>query len=256
MTPDLRTSRSVITVREIATPEGPGRAHVSRPPRAHGTVVLSHGAGGSLGAPLPLDLAVARDVLVAAGWAFVFVEQPWMVAGRRIAGRPVSLDAAWVPMLTALMNGRGKLPGPLVVGGRSAGARVACRTAADTGADAALLLSFPLHPPGRPEKSRAAELALAPDPTWVVQGARDPFGTPEQVRPHLPSGATLLEVPGAHSFPAGSRVALLEALATLETGLSGMLLGGAPLHPLWSSHRHGPPPGPTDWRNASPAPSH
>ena len=244
VTPDLRTSRSVVTVREIATPEGFGRAHVSRPPRARGTVVLSHGAGGSLGVPWPLDLAVAHDVLVAAGWAFVFVEQPWMVAGRRIAGRPASLDAAWVPMLTALMSGRAKLPRPLVVGGRSAGARVACRTAAATGADAALLLSFPLHPPGRPEKSRADELALAPDPTWVVQGARDPFGTPEQVRRHLPSGATLLEVPGVHSFPAGSRVALLEALATVETGLSGMLLGGAPLHPAWSSHRHGLPPGP------------
>ncbi|OFE18110.1 hypothetical protein BA895_12985 [Humibacillus sp. DSM 29435] len=231
-------------MREIATPEGPGRAHVSRPPRAHGTVVLSHGAGGSLGASWPLDLTVARDVLVAAGWAFVLVEQPWMVAGRRIAGRPASLDAAWVPMLDALTRGRGRLPRPLVVGGRSAGARVACRTAKSTGADAALLLSFPLHPPGRPEKSRADELALAPDPTWVVQGARDPFGTPDEVRPHLPAGATLLEVPGAHSFPAGSRTVLLETLTAVERSLSGMLLGGAPLHPSWSSHLHAPRPGP------------
>ncbi len=239
-------------MREIATPEGPGRAHISRPPRAHGTVVLSHGAGGSIATTWPLDLAVARDVLVADGWAFVLVEQPWMVAGRRIAGRPPALDAAWVPMLHALTTGRGKLPRPLVVGGRSAGARVACRTAAATGADAALLLSFPLHPPGRPEKSRADELALAPAPTWVVQGARDPFGTPDEVRPHLPSDATLLEVPGVHSFRAGSRKALLEALATVERGLAGMLLGGAPLHPTWSSHPHGPRPRPPDRPDSSP----
>ena len=254
-TPDLRTSRSVVTVRELATSEGPGRAHVYRPPRARGTVVLSHGAGGALGAPWPLDLVVAREVLVAAGWAFVFIEQPWMVAGRRIAGRPASLDAAWVPMLTALTTGRGKLPRPLVVGGRSAGARVACRTAAVTGADAALLLSFPLHPPGRPEKSRAAELALAPDPSWVVQGARDSFGTPDEVRAHLSPGTTLVEVPGAHSFPAGSRAALLVALTAVEHGLAGMLLAEAPLHPTWSFHRHGPRQGPPDGRHGSPAPA-
>lgn len=244
--PEVRPGRAVVTVREIATPEGPGRAHVSRPPRAHGTVVLSHGAGGSPGAPWPHDLAVAREILVTAGWAFVFVEQPWMVAGRRIAGRPATLDAAWVPIVDALMGGRGKLPRPLVVGGRSAGARVACRTAATTGADAALLLSFPLHPPGRPEKSRAGELALAPDPTWVVQGARDPFGTPEEVGPQLPQGAALLEVPGVHSFPSGSRAALGAALETVASGLEGMLLARAPLHPAWSSHRQRHPPGPPD----------
>ena len=218
------------TTREVPTPEGPGRVHVFRPPGAHGTVVLSHGAGGGLGALRQLDLAVSREVLVAAGWAVVLVEQPWLVAGRRIAGRPATLDAAWVPMLASLMSGRGRLPRPLVVGGRSAGARVACRTASDTGADAALLLSFPLHPPGRPEKSRADELALAPGPTWVVQGARDPFGTPDEVQPHLPPGATLMSVPGAHSFPAASRAALVATLETIENGLEGMLLGRAPLH--------------------------
>ena len=228
------------TMREIATPEGPGRAHVFRPPRAHGTAVLSHGAGGGSGAMQQLDLAVAREVLVAAGWVFVFVEQPWLVAGRRVAGRPATLDAAWVPMVAALMTGRGKLPRPLVVGGRSAGARVACRTAATTSADAAVLLSFPLHPPGRPEKSRADELACAPDPTWVVQGAHDPFGTPDDVRSHVPTGATVIEAPGAHSFPAGSRAALVGALETVENGLAGMLLARAPLNPPWSPHRSGP----------------
>lgn len=205
-------------VSEIATPEGPARAHVLRPPRARGTVVLGHGAGGGMGA---LDLVTARDVLLDAGWAVVLVEQPWLVAGRRIAGRPATLDAAWVPVVEHLMSGRARLPRPLVVGGRSAGARVACRTAAALHADAGLLLGFPLHPPGRPDRLRADELALAPDPSWVVQGTRDAFGTPDEVRAHLAPGTSLVEVPGAHSFPRGSAAALTEALRSI----AGMLPG-------------------------------
>lgn len=204
------------SVREVTTPQGPARAHVCRPARAAGAVVLGHGAGGGLGA---LDLAVAREVLVDRGWAVVLVEQPWLVAGRKVAGRPSTLDEAWVPVVRALLTGRGRLPRPLVVGGRSAGARVACRTAAELEADAGLLLSFPLHPPGQPDRLRAHELALAPDPSWVVQGTKDSFGTPAEVAAYLPAGATLLEVPGAHSFPRGSRAALVEAL----TRVAGML---------------------------------
>jgi len=206
------------TVREIETPGGPGRAHIQRPARPRGTVVLGHGAGGGLGA---IDLAIAREVLVGAGWAVVLVEQPWLVAGRKVAGRPPTLDVAWVPIVEALMTGRDRLPRPLVVGGRSAGARVACRTSGPLEADAGLLLSFPLHLPGQPDKLRAHELALAPTPSWVVQGTHDTFGTPDELRQHLSAGTTLVEVPGAHSFPKGSRAALTEALGTI----AGMLPG-------------------------------
>lgn len=196
-------------VREVATPQGPGRAHVWRPAGSRGTVALGHGAGGGLGA---LDLTLARDVLVEHGWAVAVVEQPWLVAGRRIAGRPPTLDEAWVPIVESLLTGRGRLPRPLVVGGRSAGARVACRTAERLGAAAGLLLSFPLHPPGKPERLRADELALAPDPSWVIQGTKDPFGTKAELTPYLPAGTGVLEVTGAHSFPKSSAPALRDAL--------------------------------------------
>lgn len=203
-------------VREVATPQGPGRVHVWRPPRPRGTVALGHGAGGGLGA---LDLTVAREVLLGHGWVVALVEQPWLVAGRRIAGRPPTLDEAWVPIVEALLAGRGRLPRPLVVGGRSAGARVACRTAAQLNAAAGLLLSFPLHPPGRPDRLRADELALAPNPSWVVQGTKDPFGTGAELTPYLPAGTSVLEVTGSHSFPKSSGAALRAAIETV----AGML---------------------------------
>lgn len=205
-------------VREIETPGGPGRAHVSSPRHARGTVVLSHGAGGGLGA---LDLTLAMDVLTAHGWAVALVEQPWLVAGRRIAGPPGTLDAAWVPIVEALLSGRARLPRPLVVGGRSAGARVACRTAAALEAAGGLLLSFPLHPPGRPDRLRADELALAPSPTVVVQGTKDPFGTPAELAAYVAPGTTVLEVPGAHSFAASAGPLLRAALERA----AGMLPG-------------------------------
>ncbi|WP_207948251.1 alpha/beta hydrolase family protein [Metallococcus carri] len=175
------------------------RAHVERPRGAAvGSLVLGHGAGGGIESP---DLEALRAV-VDEGWCYVRVEMPWRVAGRRIAPAPKTLDAGWVPILHALTTGRGRLPGPLVVGGRSAGARVACRTAADLGARAVLALSFPLHPSGRPDKSRAEEVlgaAAAGIPVSVVQGARDPFGRPEELRAALP-GIPVYAVPGDHSF--------------------------------------------------------
>lgn len=207
-----------VRTRDIETPQGPARAHVHRPPRARGTVVLSHGAGGGLAA---LDLTLSAEVLTSHGWTVVLVEQPWLVAGRRVAGPPSTLDAAWVPVVEALLAGRGRLPRPLVVGGRSAGARVACRTAEALAADAGLLLSFPLHPPGRPDRLRADELALAPSPSAIIQGTRDPFGTPGELTAYLAPGSTVLEVPGTHSFPASSAPALRAALERI----AGMLPG-------------------------------
>ena len=143
------------------------------------------------------------EAMTAQGWAVVLVDQPWRLAGRKVATRPPTLDDAWVPIVSSLLSGRGALPGPLVVGGRSAGARVACRTAEQLHADGVLCLAFPLHPPGKPELSRADELRRpieAGIPTHVIQGARDPFGTPGEVRAELPDPAYVTGAKGTHSF--------------------------------------------------------
>ena len=204
---------------DVETPAGPARAHVRRPRGALGTVVLGHGAGGGVAAA---DLVAVAEAAVAAGWAVALVEQPWRVAGGRVAPAPARLDLAWVPVLRALRSGRGALPGPLVTGGRSAGARVACRTAAEVSADACVCLAFPLHPPGRPERSRAEELSAAGGrPLLVVQGERDPFGVPDEVRPVLPVGARLVAVPGGHSLDTaaatnGAADAVVELLRQLR----------------------------------------
>lgn len=187
--------------REIDTPAGLARAHVERPDvdvAPQGSLVLSHGAGGGIESA---DLVALRH-LVASGWTYVRVEQPWRVAGKRIATPPRTLDSAWVPVLAALSTGRWALPRPLVVGGRSAGARVACRTATVVGADAVLALSFPLIPPkGRPSRAPEAHVVLdAGLPLAVVQGERDPFGTPEEVRRALGAHADVYAVRGDHSL--------------------------------------------------------
>ena len=152
--------------------------------------MLGHGAGGGTGTA---DLLALAQVLPGHGVTVVLVDQPWVVAGRRVAVAPPQLDLAWRAVVPAL-----EVCGPLLVGGRSAGARVACRTAADLGAAGVVALAFPLHPPGRPEKSRLAELVGAGVPTLVVQGGNDPFGGPGQ----FPAGPALVRpVPFAdHSF--------------------------------------------------------
>jgi predicted alpha/beta-hydrolase family hydrolase len=135
-------------------------------------LVLGHGAGGDVGAP---DLVAVRDAALAAGVTVVRVTQPYRVAGRRSPAPAGQLDAAWIAVVRALTGGD-RLP--LVVGGRSSGARVACRTGVELGAAGIVALAFPLHPPGKPERSRAAELDTGL-PTLVVNGDRDPFGVPE-----------------------------------------------------------------------------
>jgi hypothetical protein len=147
------------------------------------------------------DLAALPPAVAAAGWWTVRVEQPWRVAGKRIAPAPARLDEGWRAVLDHLRED-GALGGPVVLGGRSAGARVACRSAAERGAAGVLALAFPLHPPGRPERSRAAELAVAPVPLLVVQGERDAFGRPAEIVAALAgqAGAAVHAVPGDHAL--------------------------------------------------------
>jgi uncharacterized protein len=160
---------------EIDTPHGPARAHL-RPPEGDlaGALVLGHGAGGGVGAP---DLVATAGVAVSLGWAVALVEQPYRVAGRRSPAPAGQLDTAWTAVVEHLRAGE-LAAGPLVTGGRSSGARVACRTAAATGAGGILCLAFPLHPPGRPEKTRLPELEAVEVPVLIVQGESDPFGMP------------------------------------------------------------------------------
>ncbi|MDG4762204.1 alpha/beta family hydrolase [Micromonospora sp. WMMD710] len=160
---------------QIDTPRGPARIDTDLPARPYAALlVLGHGAGGSVDAP---DLLAVRDAAVSAGLAVIRVTQPYRVAGRRAPAPAGHLDEAWTAVLAAVRD-RHPGTGTLVVGGRSSGARVACRTAHAVGAAGVVALAFPLHPPGRPERSRAAELDTGL-PTLVVNGDRDPFGVPQ-----------------------------------------------------------------------------
>ena len=184
-------------MRELETPHGPARAHLHDAEGARALLVLGHGAGGGVGAR---DLVTATAVAREEGYTVALVEQPYRVAGRRSPAPAAQLDAAWRAVVAALPFG----DLPLVTGGRSAGARVACRTAADTGATGVLCLAFPLHPPGRPEKTRLDELEAVTVPVLIVQGSSDPFGMP----PKAP-GRTVVQVKGNHSL--SSDAAGLEA---------------------------------------------
>jgi len=176
------------TVRSVQTPHGEGRLHVRRAHRPVATLLLSHGAGGGVDAR---DLLALAGALPGQGISVLLLEQPWRVAGRRIATPPATLDDG---LRAAAASVRSKAP--LVVGGRSAGARSAARCALSLGAVGCLARSFPLHPPGRPEKSRADELAGAGVPVLVVQGERDPMGRPDEFPADLPD-LDLAVVPAA-----------------------------------------------------------
>ena len=165
-----------MSVVEVETPHGPARAQVSAVADARAALVLGHGAGGGV---VARDLVATRDAALAEGVAVALVEQPYRVAGRRSPAPAHQLDAAWTAVV-AHLRAVELHDLPLLVGGRSSGARVACRTAAVTGATGVLCLAYPLHPPGRPESSRLPELDAVSVPTLVVQGARDPFGIPPE----------------------------------------------------------------------------
>ena len=210
----------------MPTPGGDAVLHVSAPTGATAaTLVLGHGAGGGVDTP---DLLALARALPASGISVVRLEQPWHVAGRKVAGPPPTLDRAWLGALAELDRAV-----PLVVGGRSAGARVACRTAAGLGAVGVLALAFPLHPPGRPERSRLGELELPTEaglPVLVLQGTRDTFGGPADV----PSAAGRLVVPveGAdHSFrvlKGGDQPGALARLVAVTAAWLAELLPGPP----------------------------
>ena len=196
-------SRPCSDQRLVTTPTGVARLIVDQAPRrARATLVLGHGAGGGAGAR---DLVALAEALPAAGVTVVRVEQPWRVAGKRIASAPATLDRGWLGALAQV-----EISGALVVGGRSAGARVACRTALALGAAGCVALAFPLHPPRRsgrpfdPTRSRLPELVAAGVPTLVVQGERDVFGGPRELaaaRAQLPADTVVIGIPGAdHSF--------------------------------------------------------
>ena len=168
----------------LDTPRGPAGIRITEPAGPPASLlVLGHGAGGDVDAP---DLTAVHDAAVASGVRVALVTQPYRMAGRRAPAPAHHLDEAWPAVVDELKDDL-----PLLLGGRSSGARVACRTAAALGAAGVLALAFPLHPPGKPERSRAAELP-AGIPTLVVNGDRDPFGVPE------PGGAVEVAVrPGA-----------------------------------------------------------
>jgi hypothetical protein len=211
---------------DVDTPHGPARVHVRPAARPRGALVLGHGAGGSVTAP---DLRAASAAALELDVSVALVEQPYRVAGRRSAAPAHQLDAAWLAVAAHLRAGalRGL---PLVAGGRSSGARVACRTAAAAGAVGVLCLAFPLHPPARtpkdgaepaPRPSRLGELEAAGVPVLVVQGERDPFGMP----PPGP-GRTVVAVAGDHRLASD----LAGVAAALRDWLPRVLRGAPAAH--------------------------
>ncbi|HEV7750221.1 MAG TPA: alpha/beta family hydrolase [Baekduia sp.] len=203
------------TVLELDTPHGLARAHVHPPPPGTAPVaalVLGHGAGGSITAP---DLQAVTGVAVAAGVTTALVEQPYRVAGRRSAPAASTLDTAWTSVVQQLRDG-GALDGlPLITGGRSSGARVACRTAQELGAIGVLCLAFPLHPPRRSpdaeQKTRLGELDAVTVATLVIQGVNDRFGMPPHGRQR-----TVVEVAGDHGLKSDVGAVAGAAMAWLK----------------------------------------
>ncbi len=196
---------------DIGTPTGPATVDLDRPPRAWALLVLTHGAGGSVMTP---DVGAVRRLAAASGIAVALVTQPYRVAGRRSPPAAGPQDAAWVAVVDRIRHRRGLGTLPLVQGGRSNGARVGCRTAAAVGAAGVVCLAFPLHPPGRPDLSRLAELDAPAVPVLVLQGDRDPFGMP----PAGPLRHVLVVAGAGHDLKrdtAGTATAVVEFVTRL-----------------------------------------
>lgn len=179
--------------REIEVPGGSAWLDLDVPRAPVALLALGHGAGGGVDA---LDLLAVRDAALDNAVAITRITQPYRVAGRRAPAPAARLDEAWLAAIAALRTERKLRTLPLITGGRSSGARVACRTAGASGAIAVVALAFPVHPPGKPEKSRLDELSAVPVPVLVVQGDRDPFGMPPRRK-----GRRIVTVTGAdHSL--------------------------------------------------------
>lgn len=175
----------------VDTAHGPARAVVHGSDESQAALFLGHGAGGGIDAP---DLVAVTRAATSLGVDVALIEQPYRVAGRKAPAPAKQLDAAWLAVVEDV--GQRWFPDlPVLFGGRSSGARVACRTAETAGAFAVLCLAFPVHPPGKPDKSRHGELDEVQAPVLVVQGDRDPFGQP------TPSvQREVVGVPGDHSL--------------------------------------------------------
>jgi predicted alpha/beta-hydrolase family hydrolase len=192
--------------RLVSTPQGDARLVVRRAKRPIATLVMTHGAGGGVDAR---DLVRLARTLPQQGISVTLVEMPWRVQGKRFAPRPEVIDQTYLAVLNSM-----RMRSPLIIGGRSAGARSACRIARSVGAKGVLALSFPLHPPGKPEKSRLPELLGSRVPSLVIQGENDPFGAPGE----FPSRVDLAVVPAAdHGMhvPKSAGISQEDALAVV-----------------------------------------
>jgi predicted alpha/beta-hydrolase family hydrolase len=217
---------------EVETPEGPGRWHLDAAIDPVAALVLGHGAGGGVTA---MDLALLARELPPRGVTVARFEQPWRLAGRKVAVPPPRLDEGWLPAVAALAR-RTEVAGlQLLVGGRSAGARVACRTADRLGVVGVLCLAFPLHLPGRPDRSRLPELLTPTVPRLVLQGTRDTFGSADELGAELAAAdggdqVVVVPLPGAdHGFktparaefrPADLRALLVASAVELVTAVT------------------------------------
>lgn len=204
----------MIEERIVDTPRGPGRLVQRRPPSPWATLVLGHGAGGGIEAP---ELDRLFGSMPPRGVTVALVEQPWRYAGKKLASAPAALDEGFHAIVSRL-----RARTPMVVGGRSAGARVAARTGRGLGAVGVLALAFPLHPPAAPRKSRLEELTSCRLPSLVVQGTRDIFGAPQE----FPRGTNVVPIHDAdHGFavPKRSGTTQEQALDLVELAVLGWM---------------------------------